>query len=134
MMRYFPLAALLIGTVLIAVAATGTSQANEHWRFKNPVEPEPSGRLSVGKKAYDAYCAECHGKTAGGTDQGPTFISRIYHPGHHADGSFVLAAKNGARAHHWRFGNMKKVEKVTDAQITTIIEYVRAVQKANGVY
>ena len=30
-----------------------------------------------------------HGR---GTDKGPTFISRIYHPGHHGDGAFYMFA------------------------------------------
>jgi hypothetical protein len=29
---------------------------------------------------------------------------------------------------------MKPVEKVTDAQLETIVKYVRALQKANGIF
>ena len=90
--------------------------------------------LNLGKLNYDVYCASCHGKTAGGSDKGPTFISRIYHPGHHGDQSFVIASKRGARAHHWPFGDMKPVPGVTDQQLSLIVEYVRAVQRANGLF
>ena len=55
-------------------------------------------------------------------------------PGHHGDGSFFIAPKQGARAHHWKFGDMKKVEGVTDAQLKNIVAYVRAVQQANGLF
>lgn len=102
--------------------------------FDKPAEPEMTPALNLGKMNYDAYCASCHGKTARGTDKGPTFISRIYHPGHHGDGAFFLAPKNGVRAHHWPFGNMPPVKGVTDAQLQSILQYVRAVQQANGLF
>lgn len=90
--------------------------------------------LSIGKMNYEAYCASCHGKTARGTDKGPTFISKIYHPGHHGDGAFLVATKQGARAHHWKFGNMPPVKDVNATQLQAIVEYVRAVQQANGLF
>jgi len=129
--------AFLLGTVfmLVGVAvAAGPATGGPKAIFDNPVEPEMTPQLNLGKMNYDAHCASCHGKSAGGSDKGPTFISRIYHPGHHADGSFYLATKRGARAHHFKFGEMKPVEGVSDAQIKSILEYVRAVQKANGVF
>ena len=91
-------------------------------------------RLNLGKFNYDAFCASCHGKTGRGTDKGPTFINRIYLPGHHGDGAFYIASKKGAREHHWRFGDMKPVKGVTDKHLSGITEYVRAVQKANGLF
>ena len=90
--------------------------------------------LNLGKMNYEAYCASCHGKTARGTDKGPTFISKVYHPGHHSDGAFYLAAKRGARAHHWKFGDMPPVPEVNDSQLEYIVNYVRAVQRANGLF
>ena len=83
---------------------------------------------------YDGKCASCHGKNTAGTDKGPTFIHRVYHPGHHGDGAFFNAPKQGAKAHHWPFGDMPPVEGVTDNHIGKIIKYIRAVQKANGVF
>ena len=97
-------------------------------------QPEMTPRLNLGKMNYDAYCAECHGKNAVGTDKGPTFLHRVYHPGHHGDAAFMNASKQGARAHHWNFGDMKPVEGVTDAQLKTVVEYVRALQRANGIF
>ena len=97
-------------------------------------QPEMTPSLSLGKMNYDAYCAECHGKLAAGSDKGPTFLHRVYHPGHHGDAAFMIAPKQGARAHHWKFGDMKPVAGVTDAQLETILEYVRALQRENGIY
>jgi hypothetical protein len=61
-------------------------------------------------------------------------LHRVYHPGHHSDKAFLVAPRQGARAHHWKFGDMKPVENVTDAQLETIVKYVRALQKANGIF
>lgn len=93
----------LVAMALMAVSALGilgSAKAQQKGIFPNPVEPKMSARLNISKLSYDAFCAECHGKTGGGTDKGPTFINRIYHPSHHADGAFYLAVKRGARAHH----------------------------------
>ena len=117
-----------VGLSAHAVPAFGESKAI----YENPIEPQLTPKLNLGKINYESLCASCHGKTAGGTDKGPTFISRIYHPGHHGDGAFYIATKRGARAHHWPFGNMKPIPGITDQQIASIVAYVRAVQKANG--
>ena len=122
--------AAAIVSAFIAVPAQSGQNAN----YANPVEPKTTPQLNLGKLNFDAYCASCHGKTAAGSGKGPTFISRIYHPGHHGDQAFYIAAKRGARAHHWKFGDMKPVDGITDDQITAIINYVRAVQKANGLF
>jgi hypothetical protein len=122
---------------VLAVAAAGfaaTAGAGSDAVFENAVEPEMTPRLQLGKLNYGLYCAKCHGKTAQGSDKGPTFITRIYHPGHHGDQAFFKASKQGARGHHFKFGDMKPVKGVTDAQLSSILEYVRAVQKANGVF
>ena len=88
----------------------------------------------AGEGLFNANCAACHGPGASGTDQGPTFISGIYHPGHHADFSFVSAMRNGVRAHHWRFGDMPPVPGLSDQDVETIICYVREVQRQNGLF
>lgn len=58
----------------------------------------------------------------------------IYEPGHHADGAFFLAAARGVRQHHWSFGDMPAVPDVTPQEVAAIIAYVRALQRANGIY
>jgi mono/diheme cytochrome c family protein len=95
--------------------------------------PELSPLAARGKTAFDANCAACHGVNAAGTDKGPPLVHNIYNPGHHADGSFFLAAKNGVRSHHWPFGNMPPQPQVSEEQIVTIVRYVRELQRANGI-
>lgn len=96
--------------------------------------PELSASEREGEVAYNQSCASCHGKNAAGQDGvAPPFVHRIYEPNHHGDGSFLVAALSGVRAHHWPFGDMPPVEGVEEADVTKIVEYVRALQRANGI-
>lgn len=93
-----------------------------------------SANAEIGKLAFDAKCAVCHGANAAGQDGiAPPLVHKIYEPSHHGDASFLLAAKNGVRAHHWRFGNMPPVEGVTDGDVKMIVVYVRELQRTNGI-
>jgi mono/diheme cytochrome c family protein len=94
-----------------------------------------TGNEILGKTAFDAKCATCHGENAAGQNGvAPPLIHKIYEPGHHGDQAFFLAAQNGARAHHWPFGDMPPVKGLTRADITNIVAYVRAMQRANGIF
>jgi mono/diheme cytochrome c family protein len=97
--------------------------------------PALSGDAALGARAFKGKCAACHGDDAGGRfGKGPPLIHKTYHPGHHGDQAFFRAARQGTQQHHWPFGNMPPVEGITDADIKVIIAYVRAVQKANGIF
>lgn len=86
-----------------------------------------------GAMLFQQACASCHGADLQGTNEGPPFLSAIYEPGHHSDPAFFLAAKNGAREHHWNFGDMPPVEGLSDDQIAAIVEFVRSEQRAAGI-
>ncbi len=93
-----------------------------------------SANAEIGKTAFEAKCAVCHGLNAAGQDgMAPPLVHKIYEPSHHGDAAFLLAARNGVRAHHWRFGNMPPVEGVTDGDVKMIVAYVRELQRANGI-
>jgi len=95
---------------------------------------ELSDQAQMGKRAYEAKCAECHGKNAAGQNGvAPPLVHKIYEPNHHSDVAFVMAAKNGVRAHHWKFGNMPPVEGLTDGDVKLIARYVRELQRENGI-
>ncbi len=87
-----------------------------------------------GEAAFNANCIQCHGKNAGGTDQGPPFLNAFYVPSHHDNGAFLRAVKNGVRPHHWSFGPMPAQPQVSAGDLQAIIAYVRAMQRANGFY
>ena len=111
----------------------GVSDGNSE--IVSVVQPETfSTNAKIGKLAFDAKCAVCHGTNAAGQDGvAPPLVHKIYEPSHHGDASFLLAAKNGVRAHHWRFGNMPPVEGITDGDVKMIVAYVRELQRANGI-
>ena len=96
--------------------------------------PELDAGELAGKAAFEENCAACHGVNAAGNDGfGPPLVHVIYEPNHHGDGAFVVAARNGVRAHHWKFGDMPPVEGITDDEVVLIVAYVRKLQRANGI-
>ncbi|MGR3322910.1 MAG: c-type cytochrome [Pseudooceanicola sp.] len=93
-----------------------------------------SPEAKMGRRAFDAACADCHGENATGRKgSGPPLVHKIYEPSHHADMSFQLAVQNGVRAHHWEFGDMPPQPGLTRADVTNIVAYVRELQRANGI-
>ena len=98
------------------------------------VVPQLLGDALAGEGVYTQHCQSCHGVNTSGTEKGPTFMHRVYHPGHHNDASIYVAVRRGSRQHHWRFGSMKPVEGISDAEIAQAIAYIRTMQKANGLF
>jgi mono/diheme cytochrome c family protein len=96
--------------------------------------PDLTSAEQAGELAFNTYCAACHGKNAAGQEGvAPPLVNPIYKPSHHSDQSFLLAAENGARAHHWPYGDMPPVKGVTPDELKDIVAYVRALQRANGI-
>ncbi len=93
-----------------------------------------SPQAEMGRRVFEAKCASCHGRNAAGqAGVAPPLVHQIYRPAHHADIAFLLAAKNGVQAHHWRFGNMPPVEAITEGEVRLVIRYIRELQQANGI-
>ncbi|GHE86191.1 hypothetical protein GCM10016455_02070 [Aliiroseovarius zhejiangensis] len=96
--------------------------------------PALTDAQQIGQTVFVAKCAACHGTNAGGVDgAGPPLIHKIYEPSHHADIAFYMAAEQGVRAHHWKFGDMAPVEGITRAEVASVIDFIRAVQRENGI-
>ncbi len=89
--------------------------------------------VAQGKALFEQNCSVCHGPAGDGTTQGPPLVHIIYEPNHHADAAFVLAARNGVRAHHWRFGDMAPLPNVTDDMVLEIVGYIRWMQRQVGI-
>lgn len=116
--------------VLIAVVAaviTGCTAASE-----TTIPVQDPERVTVGEQLYVANCAECHGGDLRGTDRGPSHLSEVYEPGHHADGAFLFAVQSGSRAHHWSFGDMPPIEGLTPEDVEAIVAFVREQQRIHG--
>ena len=110
------LAAGLIALVSLSVQA-------QSWQVPKP-SPGLMPNPAAGKTLFAKHCAAC---------QGPPLLHRIYEPSHHADAAFQLAAKNGVRAHHWKFGDMAPVPQVTPDDVAHITAYVRGEQRKVGI-
>jgi mono/diheme cytochrome c family protein len=117
----------------LAVAAVLWRPTSSAQVAKPVIVPQLSMRAKIGKEFYDTTCAACHGVDAAGTENGPPFVHPTYNPGHHADEAFYRAVRQGVSAHHWRFGDMPPQPDVTDQQVGGIINYVRELQRANGI-
>jgi len=114
------------------VRATGVPEGDALVAITLPESLSPEAVM--GKRAFDATCAECHGVNATGRKEfGPPLVDDIYEPSHHADMAFQLAVQNGVRAHHWRFGDMPPQTGLTPSDVANIVAYVRELQRANGI-
>jgi len=89
---------------------------------------------AAGGSLFRQYCQTCHGPQASGSNFGPPLVHASYKPNHHPDAAFYRAAQSGARAHHWKFGNMPPVAGIRTEEITQIIAYIRGLQREAGIY
>jgi mono/diheme cytochrome c family protein len=97
-------------------------------------ERTPAELAREGERLWEtAVCAACHGADMQGTGAGPPFLHTIYALNHHSDEAFFNAAKNGAKAHHWSFGDMPPQPEITDEELRAIIAYVRERQREEGI-
>jgi mono/diheme cytochrome c family protein len=116
---------------LVLGAAEGISWAEKTAPTSTQQVP---AEFKPGQGLYATHCAKCHGVDSRGTDTGPTFLSKTYTPYLHADIAFHLAVDRGVRAHHWRFGDMPKIQGVSREDVRAIVEYVRWLQREAGIY
>ena len=134
--------------LLLSIAAAACNAEPEPQSTPPPVTPPPVDEIQVvlrgiaatsppelasGKTLFEQNCSVCHGPAGDGTPQGPPLVHIIYEPNHHADAAFILAARNGVRAHHWRFGDMAPLPGVTDAMVLEIVGYIRWLQRQVGI-
>lgn len=130
-MNVVRVSAALAGAVLLGVIAwAGASDAAE---TVDVTVPELSPLSQLGQFAFGQHCAHCHGENGAGSGKGPPLIHRIYEPNHHADAAFMRAIRFGTRAHHWPYGDMPPQEQVSDDEARAILQFVREVQRANGI-
>lgn len=124
---------MVLGAVVAAFIMLNFLRSNESSNSDVIAVTSLSAQATKGKSIYEANCSSCHGQNGSGTDKGPPFIHKIYEPSHHGDASFQRAAKYGVRAHHWPFGNMPRIEGITEIEVERVIAYVRELQRANGI-
>ena len=113
----------MLAAVVMAGACGGGDSSDS-----GSAAPDPAR----GKTVYGAKCALCHGADLRGTSRGPSQLSKVYEPSHHADGAYRSAIANGVRAHHWKFGDMPGVAGMSDADVESVIAYIRSEQAKQG--
>ena len=96
------------------------------------ISEQPADLVSTGAEIYQAACAACHGTDLRGTDRGPSHLSSVYEPNHHSDAAFLLAVRNGSPQHHWRFGDMKPIDGLSEEDIVAVTAFVRDRQRTEG--
>ncbi|MEX0829048.1 MAG: cytochrome c [Nitrospirales bacterium] len=96
-------------------------------------KPLPA-EFEEGESKFNKFCSRCHGAQGTGSDNGPPLVHKIYEPNHHADVAFQRAAAQGVRAHHWKFGNMPKIDGVRPEDVSQIIGYIRWLQRQAGIF
>ena len=116
---------VLITAMAMAGCGGGSSTVSDQ-------RPPDVSLLARGGEVFATSCAECHGTDLRGTDRGPSFLSSVYEPDHHADIAFLLAAQRGVGQHHWRFGDMPPVDGVSEADIAAVVAFVRDTQSTEG--
>ncbi len=125
------IAALLAGGALFVVWQFVTSSDGQ--TAQSVIVPNLSPSAESGRLAFDDNCAQCHGQNGSGTDSGPPLVHIIYEPNHHGDASFFSAAERGVRQHHWPYGDMPPQPQVSQEEMGDIIQYIRELQRANGI-
>ena len=121
--------ALTIGMALLAAGCDPDDEADKSKQdaaIELKIARALSQKAKQGQRNYKKWCASCHGRTAAGSKRGPSLID--YERSHHSDGFFFDAVRQGVKAHHWNFGDMPKVEELTDEEIAKVIVYVREIQ------
>lgn len=120
---------LAMCTAVLLAGCGGAATTAEAPDIDTTADPE---LVAQGQQLYESTCAACHGTDLAGTDNGPPFLDPIYAPDHHADGAFFAAAAMGVQSHHWDFGPMPP-QPVEPDEVTKIVAYIRAVQRAEGI-
>ncbi|MBT8203455.1 MAG: cytochrome c [Acidimicrobiia bacterium] len=117
-------AAVLVVLILAGCGGTGAAESS--------LTPQNEELTEQGETLYQANCARCHGTDLRGTSQGPSMLSEVYVPGHHADAAFLIAVQRGSAQHHWRFGDMPAVEGLSTDDVGAIVAFVRETQRIQG--
>jgi mono/diheme cytochrome c family protein len=119
-----------LAALLIALAA-GACGGADH------APKTAAERVAAGEKTYQSICAACHGRDLRGTAAGPSMLAPVFAPDTHPDSAFYAAVDHGVSPHgHFEkstWGSMPALPTLDHDDVTSVIAYVRAQQRAAGV-
>ena len=118
--------------MMVTAIVTACSTDEGLGDLSDAIPEQDAALVAAGEDLYAENCASCHGEDLTGTDRGPSHLSEVYEPNHHADFAFVQAMQFGAPAHHWAFGPMPPVEGLTEEDMAAVIAFVRENQRTRG--
>lgn len=98
-----------------------------------PAAETMSPEAEVGRMAFAARCASCHGVEAGGTDRGPSLLVADYGPERRTDAHFRAAILRGQTAWRWDYGDMPAISGVEEPTLSALVSFVREAQQAEGI-
>lgn len=127
-----PLAMAGLGAIVFSVMYLLRPATGSIANAPETLVPRLSAGARAGQAIYRQSCAQCHGQNADGSRQGPPLVHRLYEPSRHTDSHFRAAVSRGVQAHHWNFGSMPRIG-LSDLETHRVIEYVRELQRANGI-
>ena len=130
--RLFLVCVIAVSSIVMSGAKQMHHGGAKMMILDNVKVPALSEAGARGQQSFNANCSTCHGLNAAGSQVGPPLIHRLYKPSHHPDAAIRRAVRNGARSHHWGFGDMPK-QNVNDRDLEDIIVYVREMQRASGI-
>ncbi|HFC04555.1 MAG TPA: c-type cytochrome [Rhizobiales bacterium] len=133
MKKFSKILPVLAGTIFAATTVWYLFPGTASSTASDVVIPAFSPLAAEGQALFKNNCATCHGQNGTGTKKGPPLLNTTYNPGHHGDGAFYRAVKQGVPQHHWPYGNMAPLPDISDYQISAIVRFVRELQEANGI-
>ncbi|NVO18336.1 MAG: cytochrome c [Bacteroidetes bacterium] len=98
--------------------------------IQNPLKSDPVN-IKAGNDLYTKYCLMCHG--AKGKGDGPAGVSLVPHPGNLLS-SRIAQSTDGSL--YWKIKQGKApmpAYVITDTQRWSLVNYIRELQKVNGI-
>ncbi|MEM9144979.1 MAG: c-type cytochrome [Pseudomonadota bacterium] len=130
-MRDVLIACTMLSVPAAAVVILGNAASSMF--FGTAPETDLSDEGEVGRLAFAARCAACHGIEARGTDRGPSLLVADYGPQQRSDEHFRAAILRGQEAWRWQYGDMPAISGVGEPTLSALVQFVREAQRAEGI-
>ena len=90
--------------------------------------------MRAGQLAFQRECAGCHRPSAGRTARGPNLVDPAYGPSEMADDLIRGAIQAGVPQRALGDPGMPGLDHISERELDSILYYLRAVQRVDGVH